>query len=101
MNQRQIFQQSPAFCQEQHHIRIERNLLNLREPQNLLPISSQGAGGEPLEHRSLIMQRGDKAFHLRETLGRFVPDLILNYSMKWLAVMPEIVNQCKFDGIYF
>jgi hypothetical protein len=48
------------------------------------------------EHRA-----GDKAYHLREMFGRFVPGPETSLFNKIARNTAEIINECGFDGIYF
>jgi hypothetical protein len=44
---------------------------------------------------------GEKAFHLREMFGRFVPGVETALFTEIAAHTAEIVNEAGFDGIYF
>ncbi len=43
----------------------------------------------------------DKAFHLMELFGRFVPGADTELFVEIAKKTAEIVDECKFDGIYF
>jgi hypothetical protein len=43
----------------------------------------------------------DKAYHLREMFGRFVPGPETRLFLEIASRTANIVNQCNFDGIYF
>ncbi|WP_372934303.1 carbohydrate binding domain-containing protein [Mariniphaga sediminis] len=44
---------------------------------------------------------GEKAYHLKEMFGRFVPGAETNLFREIAKKTAEIVNECNFDGIYF
>ncbi len=45
--------------------------------------------------------QGEKAYHLREMFGRFVPGPETGLFREIAGHTAEIVNECGFDGIYF
>jgi len=51
--------------------------------------------------RSAPHQANEKAFHLREMFGRFVPGPETALFEKIASETAEIVSNCDFDGIYF
>jgi hypothetical protein len=53
-------------------------------------------GTESLNH-----DPGDKAFHLREMFGRFLPGPETGLFKEIARNTAEIINHCQFDGIYF
>jgi hypothetical protein len=46
-------------------------------------------------------QAGEKAYHLREMFGRFVPGPDTELFLEIARHTAEIINNCRFDGIYF
>lgn len=44
---------------------------------------------------------GDTVFHLKEMFGRFLPDPDTKLFVEIAGRTAAIVNQCRFDGIYF
>jgi len=46
-------------------------------------------------------QAGEKAFHLKEMFGLFVPGYDTELFKEIAKHTAEIVNECNFDGIYF
>ena len=82
-------------------LRIGSELIEFRGVTRTPPYKFTGLirganGTKPSSHRA-----GEKAFHLSERFGRFVPGPETALFNEMARRHAEIVNHCGFDGIYF
>ncbi len=89
------------FVRNSTTLRIGNELIEFSGVSKSPPYKFTGCRRGALGTKESIHAAGDKAFHMRETLGRFVPDPDTELFNEIAHRHAEIVNQCKFDGIYF
>ncbi len=89
------------FVRNSKTLRIGDELIEYREVTRKPPYSFIGCKRGANNTKPLAHNASDKAYHLREMFGRFVPDPDSELFLEIAGHTAEIINECGFDGIYF
>jgi hypothetical protein len=89
------------FVRNSKTLRIGKELIEFNDVTRKPPFRFTGCKRGVNNTAASDYSAGEKAFHLREMFGRFVPDPDSKLFTEIAGHTAEIVNDCGFDGIYF
>ncbi len=89
------------FVRNSTTLRVGHELIEFSGVTSAPPYKFTGCKRGACNTNISVHLAGDTAFHLKETLGRFVPGPETGLFSEMARRHAEIVNQCRFDGIYF
>ena len=89
------------FVRNSNTLRIGEELIEYRSVTKEPPYSFTGCKRGANNTKPSAHDASEKAYHLREMFGRFVPDPDSELFSEIAGHTAEIINNCGFDGIYF
>lgn len=89
------------FVRNSLSLRIDSEIIEFRGATHSPPYKFTGCKRGADATKVVVHEAGDKAYHLREMFGRFVPGPETALFDEIARHTAEIINESDFDGIYF
>lgn len=89
------------FVRNSNSLRIGEEIIEYTDVTTTAPYKFTGLKRRVNKAKEEVYPAGEKAFHLREMFGLFIPGPETSLFSHIAEKTAKIINECGFDGIYF